>query len=359
MKSPAFDRDALRQAIEGIRDIHTPYPRLERYEKGIDDLIKRGNSSSEGNIHALIGPSRSGKSHLLDGLLKNYPRVEAALKGRDGDFSDHIPVVRLRARNVSTKAMAQRIHEAFTLRNPDTIFGKKYNEDTVVKDILRVAEACRTKLLILDEVHELIDRKTDKVVGDVAVLIKDLVNAKLFSILLVGTNKAYRLIKADDEMEARTPVIYPMTPFEPTKPEDVAVWLDILDDIDSELADSVFGKSSGLCEPDMSLALMVAAEGIVGHMATLVEQAAYLAVDEMIAGAAPGIRWGHLEEAFTRWAPAQGRTNPFSAASHLPEDGAAPAKAEKTAFQDARGGDVASGARGRTRKNSRDATFRK
>ncbi len=359
MSGSAFDRDALRKAITSLRDVHTPYPRLERYELGIKDLIKRDNSSSEGNIHALIGPARSGKSHLLDSLLKGYPRVKSALKGADGEFSDHIPVVRVTARKITTKAMAERIYEAFTLREPNTIFGAKYTEAKVVKAIIHVAEAFRTKLLILDEVHELIDRKMDNVVGDVAVLIKDLVNAKLFSILLVGTDKAYRLIRVDDEIEARTPVIYPMTPFEPAKSEDIAVWLDILGDLDSELSDSVFGRSPGLCEPEMALALILAANGVVGHMATLLEQAAYIALDGMIAGSAPGVRWERLEEAFTKWAPAQGRTNPFAAASRIPPDCAVPTKAAKTSSKVDRGGDVASGARGRTRKNARDATFRK
>ncbi len=225
MAPQTYDRDALRKAIEDIRDVHTPYPRLQRIEKGIIDLINRGNSTSEGNIHALIGPSRSGKSHLLDGLLVRYPTVKSAFKGADGDFSDHIPVVKAEARNVTTKAMAQRIYEALTGSHPDAIFGSRYTEDTVVKDIIRIAGECRTKLLILDEVHELIDRKTDKVVANVAVLIKNLVNAKLFSILLVGTTKADDLIHADSEMESRTPVIYRMTPFETGSPEDVGIWL--------------------------------------------------------------------------------------------------------------------------------------
>lgn len=359
MAMSTFDRAALRRAVEGIRDVHTVYPRLERFETGIIDLINRDNSTSEGNIHALIGPSRSGKSHLLDGLVAQYPRARSALTGLDGDFSDHIPVVLVKMRNVSTKAMAQRIYHALTERHPDSVFSAKYNEDVVVKGIIDVARECRTKLFILDEVHELIDRKTDKVVGDVAVLIKDLVNAKLFSILLVGTDKANRLIRADEEMEARTPVVYLMTPFGWANPEDAGVWLEILGDIDSELSDSVFHRLSGLCEPGLACALMEGAAGVVGHMATLLEQAAYTAVDEMIAGApVPGVRWEHLEQAFAKWAPAHGRTNPFSAGARPVESGM-PAVSKKVDAPADLGGDVASGARGRTRKNARDATFRK
>ena len=359
MGVPAVDRDALRNAVTGIRHVYTMYPRVRQIEASLIDLIKRDNTTSEGNIHALIGPSRSGKSHLLNLLVHEFPRLEAAVQGPDGNFSDHIPVVRAAARNISTKALAQRIYLALTLRHPDTVFGSRYNEDVVVAGIIHVATECRTKLLILDEVHELIDRKTDRVVGDVAVLIKDLVNAKVFSVLLVGTQKAERLIHFDEEMQARTPVIHRMTPFEQGVPADFRVWLEILGDIDGELSDKVFRRLSGLCEPGLAAALLIGASGIVGHMATLVEQAAYLAVDEMVAGAsAPRVRWKHLEKVFDNWAPASGQTNPFSPGSR-PHAGVVSSSPERASVAGDAALQVTTGARGRTRRNARDAIFRK
>ncbi len=137
------------------------------------------------------------------------------------------------------------------------------------------------------------------------------------------------------------------------------IWLNILDDLDSELSDSVFGCLSGLCKPEMAHALMVAATGIVGHAATLVEQAAYAALDEMIdGGVVTGVGWEHLEKAFGNWAPAHGRANPFSLAARVPDDGT-PVASEEDGAKAAVNGDVMSGARGRTRKNTRDATHRK
>lgn len=351
-----FDRNALKLAVERLHGIYTPYPRLDAIKAGIVDLIGRSNRSSQGDIQVLVGPTRAGKSHLLDDLMLDFKPEPNAIRHENGDFCDRVPVVISKVPDSTVKRVAEHIYRSISGRKVSEVLGKRYNKDDVQDEIVRLARECELKLLILDEAHQSIDQRTDKVAFEVAVLLKDLVNEALFSILVVGTENAMRLIQANKEVEGRTTVIYRIEPFD-RSPDSRRVWLDILQDYDAELALNVFGKPSGLTAPDVAEALLNASLGIVGYMATLVEKAAIMAVDDMIAGAKdPGIEWRHLEAAFAAWAPGIGRVNPFSKAARPPAGGTE-AGSDEPGEDEAEG--PASGVRGRKRANRRDAELRK
>ena len=351
------DRDRLLEAIEGIHSIYTPYPRLDRIKGGIVDLIKRSNRRSQGDIHVLVGPTRSGKSHLLEDLLQNYQPERKAIQLPGGDFCDRVPVVLASVPKSNEKTVVEHIYASISGMDADQVLGARYKTDKVLREIVRLARECGLKLLILDEAHQSIDNKTDKVAADIAVLLKDLVNKKVFSILVVGTEDALRLINAREETRSRTKVIYRIQPLGRST-EELRDWLDILQDIDDELATSVFGGPSGITAPDLAEALRNAALGVVGHMADLVEQAAIMAMDEILEGREkPGIRWHNLEAAFAAWAPADGRVNPFSNAARpsVGEITSIDADEEIEVYREG----PASGVRGRKRVNRVDAGFRK
>ena len=354
------DRDALLEAIESIHSIYTPYPRLDQIKRSIIDLIKRSNRQSQGDIHVLIGPTRSGKSHLLDDLMLDYQPERNSIQLANGDFCDRVPVVLAGVPKSNEKTVVEHIYASISGKDADQVLGSRYKTDKVIRKIVRLARECGLKLLILDEAHQSIDNKTDKVASDIAVLLKNLFNNKVFSILVVGTENAMRLIEANAETQSRTKVVYRLKPLG-RSPEDRKIWAEVLGDIDDDLASHVFGRPTGITAPDMAEALLNAALGVVGHMADLLEQAAIMAVDEMIAGAEdPGIKWHHLEAAFAAWAPAVGRANPFKKAARPPADGTPPAADgdDGEDEEDLREG-PASGVRGRKRANRRDADLRK
>lgn len=358
-RSRSFDRDALLEAIEGIHSIYTPYPRLDRIKKGIVDLIKRTNRRSQGDIHALIGPTRSGKSHLLDDLLLDFQPEPNAIQLPNGDFCDRVPVVLAGVPKSNEKTVVEHIYKSLSGKDADQVLGSRYKTDKVIREIVRLARECGLKLLILDEAHQSIDNKTQKVVLEIAVLLKDLVNKKVFSILVVDTENAMKLINANTETQSRTKVVYRLEPLGRSA-DDRKVWREILEDIDDDLASRVFGRPTGITAPDMAQALQDAALGVVGHAADLLEQAAIMALDDMIEGAKdPGIKWHQLEAAFAAWAPAVGRVNPFSKAARPPAGGTPPADADEGGEdEDLREGPT-SGVRGRRRANRRDAELRK
>ena len=366
------DRAAMLRAISDIHAIYVPNERLDIIKRGIVDLIARDNSTSQGNVQALIAPSRAGKTKLLNDLLGDYPVEREAFVHENGDWADRKTVVLASLADSNELTVAERIYKAISGRTPKEVLGGRPKRSEIEDSIVVLARECRLKLLILDEAHQSIDLKTDLVAGRIAIMMKDLVNARLFSILVVGTEAALRLIHANQELKSRTTRLYRIQPFQPTR-SDREIWAEIIGDIEDVLTRDVFGVSSNLTAPDMSEALMTASNGIVGEMVTLVEEAAVRAVDDMIEvrsskrgsgtstpGEQPWLDWRHFEQVFDSLPNGFGRTNPFSSAARPSSTGTAPEEAE------IHGGSGAnldesrpSGVRGRSRSNHRAQAFRK
>ena len=355
---PGERRDAatLINLVEAIHRIYTPYHMIEDIKAAVAGLVRRDNSAG-GVIHMLVGASRAGKSRFLDDFMRGYPKVEKGVTHPNGDFARHVPVALSKVPRGTGKAVAEQIYLDLAGVPASAVLGRRYDKPDVVREIVRVARECRTKLLVLEETHQSFEERSSGVASDVAIILKDLTNEKLFSILAVGTGKLLNLLEVNEEFKARCVEIHSIRPFEHT-PADLLDWTDILGNIDDHLAREVFGRLCGLNGADKSSALMIASNGILGHMATLVVKGGTAAVREMAATAGwekngvhppeAGISMRHLEVAFATWAPGIGRVNPFS-----PEAAAIPTGPAS------REDGPASGVKGRSKRNSRDTGFRK
>jgi hypothetical protein len=95
--------------------------------------------------------------------------------------------------------------------------------------------------------------------------------------------------------------------------------LDILDSYDEHLT-KVFGCASGLSDEYLAMRIQVAASGVVGRVATLVENAASYAARAIFAGTADRFGFSHFAEAFAADSKNAGRPNPFSTMDALVVD---------------------------------------
>jgi hypothetical protein len=356
-------REDLIAAVTSIRSLYTRYARLDRIMKVISRLVIRPAASSEGAVFALVGETRAGKSQLLRMLQLEYPRIPNGVTKPNGDFAHHIPFAIVKLPSANLKAITARVFHALVGKQAAKVLGPRYTQQDAQTEITRVANECCLKLLVLDEAHQSIDRKTDKVAGDVAVFIKELANSAKYSILVVGTENASKLLDAEDELESRIHKVLRLRAFE-RRQTDLDVWFKILRDVDAHLEKRVFGRLSKLDSPDMAEALMTAANGLIGNMATLVENAGHEAVDEMLETGHPTcVRWDHLELAFTEWKLGQRRVNPFSMKNWPPPLGndVMPDKVEgedeNLEVDDI--DTVMSGVKGRVRRNHADTKLRK
>lgn len=311
---------ALRSGATSIRGSFTSHAALERILRAVATLITRNNKGSEGSVHALVGMTRSGKSHLLRAFLDEHEKEPIKITDANGDFAFQRPVVYLKFVGNTTKGLTEALYEAITGNQSEAVLGRSAKQSHILNEIIRYRKECGVRLLILDEAHQSILNKSDHAAKEVAKLVKDLSNS-YFCVLLVGTEELVRLIDADPELQARVTKVHRIHPFTRTE-ADLHIWKKILDGMDGVLTEKVFGKPSLLSEPHLAEALMTASGGTVGHMATLVENAALEAIDQWDElrkqepeGADHGpqvINWDHFQIAFDDWAPGRMlKINPF------------------------------------------------
>ena len=360
------DLEALRAGATSIRGSFTSHAALERILRAVAALITRNNKGSEGPVHALVGMTRSGKSHLLRVFLDEHAKEPVKVTRPNGDFAFQKPVVYLKFLGNTTKGLTEAIYQAITGNQAEAVLGKGCKQSYILDEIIRYRKECGVRLLILDEAHQSILNKSDHAAKEVAKLVKDLSNS-FFSVLIVGTEELIRLINADPELQARVTKTHRIHPF--TRDDaDMHIWEKILEGMDDVLNRNVFGKTSHLSAKDLAVALMTASGGTVGHMATLVENAAFEAIDQWgelrkdAGGDADhgphAIGWDHFEIAFNDWAPGSTlKVNPFHPDARPRLDKASASGEDRGAAQPARAGELpesskSSNVRGRTAKGA-------
>ena len=183
--------------------------------------------------------------------------------------------------------------------------------------------------------------------GVISTVLKDLVNGCVFSMAVAGTERARALQEASDEFRDRCIYEYKLEAFNWDNLDHRRILSDVLREYDEHLRENVFGRLSGLAEPEIASALCIAGSGLIGSVAVLVESGGRKAVDDMLAGGAKCLTIDHLARAF-RTASLRHvvKSDPFPGAT---ENGA---KARV-------GPGVMTGLKGRTRHAGHDVRFRR
>ncbi|MBI5162839.1 MAG: TniB family NTP-binding protein [Magnetospirillum sp.] len=312
--------DILTNRIAEIRTHYIEFDRLEEIKLDLRRLVMRDNTVSEGGVMALFGCTRSGKTNLLTDFMAEFDEADKA-RGRveyeDNTYGYARTVLYVKVPNTSSKNLAEEILKMLGATPEGAVLpatarkGAERRGYDIDDEVIRQCRLRQVRLLILDEVHNSIEDRTAKAAKDVARKIKNYSNACVFSILLVGTDEAAKLLDASDELKARC-LTGPLrlVPFDWDKERDRRDCRTLLADFDSILA-QVFGQHSGLNETDMAMRICTAAKGVIGHIATLVEDAATKAVRDKMKGNAESVTTAHFARAYDGVPFAEGRPNPF------------------------------------------------
>ena len=254
----------------------------------------------------LVGNSGTGKTKFIYEFESLYPRQPHGLLGPLGDKSDYAPVIKADVPGSTTKVLAENLFHAFT-GHPAPARSRRVDLQNAV---LHHAVQMRTKLLILEEVNQSIDEKTERVAAEVALIIKDLLNAAVFSILLVGTPEAKRLVSSSPELARRVLHVHELHPFRWSDEDERGIFLEIMDAYDDKLTE-ILGVRSGLSEPDMALRLYAAGNGFLGKTAKLLEVAGGYAANDYLTNGKASLKRKHLADAYFYTALFKHVPNPF------------------------------------------------
>lgn len=277
---------------EALRGWYAKYPRLVENARALDRLRRRFHASGEALWATITGPTRSGKSQFVLDYVEAHPPVVV-----DGKPVQEVLYVKA-PYPCTMKNLAEAIAKALGHPRP----GRDRHFDVLDK-AFGWAAALGNKLLFIDEAHQMIDQKTDRVVHDAALFIKDVVNKGKMCIVLVGTERVLRIIEALDELEGRGGGCLEIPAFDWYDDDARSDFITMLDDMEKELD---FPRPSGLAEHH-AMRIHVASKGLVGNMARLLE---FAAVEAITAGS-DHIRLEHLAAAHELLQVRKGRRNPF------------------------------------------------
>ena len=292
--------------VETIRALYVEHDRITPIKDEIRRLYHRDNKASEGGCMLLTGPSGSGKTKLIEDFISDFPRIPHGRVDAQGNVADDAPVVCATVPDTSLKTLTERLFHAFS----GTTANSRRRRFDLQEAIVFHAKEMNTRLLILEEAHQAIDRKRDVVAHDVAVFLKDLSNKAQFSLLIVGTDKAKRLITANAELERRVISAQELKPFSWDAQDDRDIFIGLLMEFDERLAKPL-GMLSNLDDKETALRIHVATGGLVGQLARLLENAGVIAIREGGGCVKQRLTLEHLARAFEKTAIDKEAANPF------------------------------------------------
>ena len=275
-----------------------PHPRMKAAFDAFDKLRfesrrLRSLSKKEFNIYpalscvGMFARAGCGKTTIINAYMN---KVEDEPK--QGNLR---PVVRVNlSTNVTVKGFYQDVLIAFG--DPNFSRGTQHQLEQRVHHFLN---QCGVELLIIDEVHHLIHSETKKVRWDVAELFKNMLNAKVCSIVLSGIEKAKCLLIEDTQLARRASPPIQLDPLRPEIAEERIFFTAFLGKFDEELVRLKITESkSGFLEGQLPGAFMQVSGGVIGTVTRIIEYA----LDSSLRRGAPSIELCDLIRATDTWA---------------------------------------------------------
>lgn len=295
------DKNLLLRKVEAIRAWYVRYPELEAIRMQFDRLLGRDNSPGEAGCLLLQGPTRAGKTRLILDYVDDHPPSTR----ENGDRQE---VVFIRAPYPCTpKNLMERVARELGHPRPGAIRAKGVERGGRLFDVMDVvleyARELGVRLMFIDEIHQMIDQKNHRAVVDGATLLKDLVNAATFCLVLSGTPAAQRIVEAHDELNGRLLGNFKIEAFDWYDAERRTTFINLLAGFDEQLP----FEPSGLADSEMAARIHVASGGLIGMVAKLLENAGALAVWD----GSSRILMRHLADAHEMVALEKGGPNPF------------------------------------------------
>jgi ABC-type dipeptide/oligopeptide/nickel transport system ATPase subunit len=252
---------------------------------------------SEMEVISVIGPTGSTKSTSVEKIVEKWNKV------RPGEMS--VVMVTLRSSTRSEKQLQVQILEAFKDPQADVVRKSmgSYSPTLAIKAIREIARSKGTYIVVLDEANNMIGQDEIATARPMAKAIKSLVNEGVFSIVVMGTEKAHRLFEADPELNSRKVADINLDPVDLGVPAERIYFFKFVGQIDRQMErDGIVEKRIGLIEDIRSRAMVYdMSGGVVGNVVRVLRIALRLAHRAK----RRSIEWTDIETAFYSWKTTQ------------------------------------------------------
>jgi Bacterial TniB protein len=262
---PAEDDEARIRRIQHDRWIS--YPRAEAAIAAMEALLNHPKRTRMPNL-LLVGPTNNGKTMIVEKFRRDHPKVGASTT-LNGLASVPVLKIQMPAAPDEAKFFGEVLDE---LGYPHMLSDRGTKR---LETAMRLLRACEIKLLVIDELHNLLSgsRLQQRRLLN---LLRWLGNELQIPLVAVGTAEALHAIHSDDQLANR------FEPFALPAWRPGAEVQQLLKTLEAVLP---LRRPSQLAKPALASKIVSAAEGILGEMLTVIRRAAAHAVasgDEFI-----------------------------------------------------------------------------
>jgi len=243
----------------------------------------------------VVGPTGTGKTTLMDMLVKEFPPVERVDR-------KSLPVLAI---NIPALPTIKNLAEEMLVQLGDPIFYRGSAIDKTIR-ILHLIKVCNVRLILFDEMQHFVDRGHKRAPAEVADWLKTLIDKAQVSTVIMGLERTQIILDANEQLRRRFCRRIDLKPFDLECPTSRSHFLGVIKKIDEALA---MLSPLDLQQDGIVRQLHFATNGTMDYMVKLMLGAYQIVINRHL----PGIDRQCLEQAFSDsiWVEGVGKMNPF------------------------------------------------
>lgn len=197
MSTPNFS-----EVTRSLKRCYARFKFVQDVQERLDLLLDEACDYAEPDVLFIVGETGMGKSTLLRQYALKHPRV-------DHETVTEIPVVYAEVPAKCTHAQLP----AILLKAMGSPMWNRGDVLERTEQLITLLRACKTRLILLDEVNHFIDRGRERSHYLLADSIKQLIDVSRIPFALAGIPRARTLLKVNEQLAARICEVYEIQPF--------------------------------------------------------------------------------------------------------------------------------------------------
>lgn len=291
-----FDQSALNQTWAVVSRLIIKHPAFNEAYQLLREAYLFNQQTGLTKNYWVVGPTGTGKTTLMDMLVKEFPPVERVDR-------KSIPILAI---NIPALPTIKNLAEEILVQLGDPLFYRGSAIDKTIR-ILHLIKVCDIKLILFDEMQHFVDRGHKRAPAEVADWLKTLIDKAQVSTVIMGLERTQIILDANEQLRRRFCRRIDLKPFDLECPASRSHFLGVIKKIDEALAMS---SRLDLQQDGIVRQLHFATNGTMDYMVKLMLGAYQIAVNRNL----PGIDRQCLEQAFSNsiWVEGVGKMNPFN-----------------------------------------------